>query len=84
MVRIGGRKDCRLAVYLSTCDIALTEEQERIRAYITADTDGMGITLGWIARLYQNIGGMHPFYQFPEDFEENPDIEALKGAIDED
>ncbi len=51
MVRIGGRKDCRLAAYLLTCDIALTEEQERIRAYITADTDGMGITLGWIARF---------------------------------
>jgi len=32
----------------------------------------MGITLGWIAWFYQNIGGMHPFYQFPEDLEENP------------
>ena len=73
-----------VADYLSTCDMALTEEQERIRAYITADPDGMGITLGWIAGFYQNTGGTHPFYYFPENFEENPDIEALKGAIYED
>jgi len=73
-----------VADYLSTCDMALTEEQERIRAYITAGTDGMGITLGWIAGFYQNTGGTHPFYHFPEDFEANPDIEALKGAIYED
>ena len=70
--------------YLTTCEIALTEEQERIRNYIAADPDGMGITLGWIAGFYQNNGGTHPFYQFPENFEENPDIESLKGDIYED
>ena len=73
-----------LAAYLLTCDITLTKEQERIRDYITSDTEGMGITLGWISAFYQSIGGTHPFYHFPEDFEETPDIEAVKGAIYED
>ena len=31
-----------LNAYLTTCDIALTEEQERIRDYLTADTDRVG------------------------------------------
>ncbi|MBW2097132.1 MAG: hypothetical protein JRI80_19940 [Deltaproteobacteria bacterium] len=70
-----------LADYLPNCDLSLIDEQKRVRDYITANAAGMGTMLGWIAGFYQSVGGMHPFYQFPEDFDENPDIEALEKAM---
>ena len=73
-----------LEAYLSACHLALTEEQERIKKHIISDPDGMGIMLGWIGGFYQSSAGIHPLYHFPEDFEENPDMDHLKGDYYED
>lgn len=70
--------------YLYNCQIDLTENQRKVRDFILANNDYAAISLGWDAGFYENSHGLYPIYDFPEDFEEHPDIENLKGLVYDD
>jgi hypothetical protein len=72
-----------LQEYLQTTPIDITEEQEMIRDHIFSNQDFSAGYLGWIAGFNENVGALRPSYDFPEDFETNPDIITLKGIIEE-
>mgnify|MGYP001287903404 CR=1 FL=1 len=70
--------------YLLHCRIDLTEEQCKLRDQISTDKYFDGAFLGWHAGFYENSRGLHPQYNFPEDFDVAHNIDHLAGIVDDD
>jgi hypothetical protein len=73
-----------LQKYLYSCQINLTAEQRRIFDILKNTNCLNCLYLGWIAGFYENCHALHPVYEFPENFEDYPTLEGLKGIVDDD
>lgn len=67
-----------LADYLYGCAVELTPEQAYFSNYISTQDSFSTIMLGFIAGLYESCQALKPAYDFPDNFEEVPDIDAVK------
>jgi len=70
--------------YLYYCKIDITEEQRKIFDFLKDTNDLSCWFLGGIAGFYEICHMQHPVYEFPENFEDYPDIENLKGIVYDD
>lgn len=68
--------------YLCSVDIELTHEQRIIAEYIRTNTDFNASRLGDLAGFYENYSARHPYYDYPEDFEETFDLDRLESIFD--
>jgi len=67
--------------YLFRCEIILSAGQSRVPESIDGNPQFECASLGWHAGFYESMISRYPEYDFPDNFENEPDIDHLQGIV---